>query len=137
MAKTVYVAAGALIDRDGRVLLAQRPDDKSYAGLWEFPGGKVKIDERPGTALARELKEELGIDTDQSCFAPFGFATDDLEDIHILILLFLCRKWTGTPTALEQQTLKWVEPETLHTYPMPPPDRPLAAQLRDLLCFNA
>ena len=136
MAKTVYVSAGALIDRDGRILLAQRPQGKAMAGLWEFPGGKIAPDEASDAALSRELKEELAIDTDKSCFAPFGFASHDLEDIHLLILLFICRKWEGKPEAMEGQTLKWVKPETLLTYQMPPPDRPLAAQLREYLCFN-
>ena len=137
MADTVYVAAGALIDRDGRVLLAQRPPGKPLAGLWEFPGGKVHDNETPADALSRELNEELTINTDTSCFAPFGFATHDLDDVHILILLFLCRKWEGNPESTEGQALKWVKPEDLLTFTMPPPDRPLAAQLRDLLCFSA
>jgi len=137
MAKTLYVAAGALIDADGRILLAKRPEGKAMAGLWEFPGGKVCAGETPAEALARELNEELTINTDTSCFAPFGFATQDLDDVHILILLFVCRKWTGNPVATEGQILKWVKPEDLLAYPMPPPDRPLAAQLRELLCFSA
>ncbi|MEP3639297.1 MAG: (deoxy)nucleoside triphosphate pyrophosphohydrolase [Paracoccaceae bacterium] len=133
MRKVVLVSAVALIDVDGRVLLAQRPAGKSMAGLWEFPGGKVEQGETPEEALIRELNEELGIDTWESCLAPLTFASHSYEDFHLLMPLFACRKWQGTPIACEQQTLKWVFPRDFHQYPMPPADVPLISILRDWL----
>jgi 8-oxo-dGTP diphosphatase len=129
----VLVAAVALIDADGRVLLARRPEGKSMAGLWEFPGGKVHEGEAPEAALIRELKEELGVDTAESCLAPFAFASHRYPDFHLLMPLYVCRRWSGTPTALEGQQLAWVRPQRLGDYPMPPADRPLVALLQDLL----
>lgn len=129
----VLVSAVALLDADNRVLLAQRPDDKSMAGLWEFPGGKVDPGETPEAALIRELGEELGIDTVESCLAPIGFASHGYDDFHLLMPLFVCRKWQGEPTPREGQTLAWVRPNALRDYPMPPADVPLVAQLQDLL----
>ncbi len=131
--KTVLVSAVALIDPDGRVLLAQRPEGKSMAGLWEFPGGKVEPGETPEAALIRELHEELAIDTWQSCLAPLTFASHSYDDFHLLMPLFACRKWQGTPVPQEGQTLKWVRVKDLRTYPMPPADIPLIAVLRDWL----
>lgn len=130
---TVLVAAVALIDADGRILLAQRPAGKSMAGLWEFPGGKVEADETPERALVRELREELGIDTRESCLAPIAFASHAYEKFHLLMPLFVCRRWRGTPQSLEAQQLRWVRVNELRDYPMPPADVPLIAQLRDLL----
>lgn len=129
----VLVSAAALVDVDGRVLLAQRPPGKSMAGLWEFPGGKVHDGETPEAALIRELKEELDIDTRTSCLAAFAFASHAYEDFHLLMPLYVCRTWQGTLTALEGQTLAWVYPNRMGQYPMPPADRPLVAMLRDLL----
>lgn len=131
--KTVLVSAVALIDRDGRVLLAQRPEGKSMAGLWEFPGGKIEAGETPEVALIRELQEELGIDTWESCLAPLTFASHTYDDFHLLMPLFACRKWSGTPIAKEGQTLKWVYPKDFRDYPMPPADVPLIPILRDWL----
>ncbi|QJE74728.1 (deoxy)nucleoside triphosphate pyrophosphohydrolase [Aerophototrophica crusticola] len=131
--KTLLVAAVALVDADGRVLLAQRPPGKSMAGLWEFPGGKVHEGETPEAALVRELKEELGIDTAESCLAPFAFASHGYEAFHLLMPLFVCRVWKGTPQPLEGQQLAWVRPNRMGDYPMPPADIPLVALLRDLL----
>src|SRR5579872_573282 len=129
----VLVVAVALVDVDGRVLLAQRPPGKSMAGLWEFPGGKVHEGETPEAALIRELKEELGIDTAEACLAPFTFASHRYETFHLLMPLYVCRRWTGTPTAREGQTLAWVRPLKMDQYPMPPADKPLVAMLRDLV----
>jgi len=129
----VLVAAVALIDADGRVLLAQRPAGKSMAGLWEFPGGKVDTGETPEAALIRELAEELGIDVTASCLAPFTFASHTYRDFHLLMPLYVCRKWSGIPAAREGQRLAWVWPARLADYPMPPADVPLVAALRDLL----
>ncbi|MGH1463998.1 MAG: (deoxy)nucleoside triphosphate pyrophosphohydrolase [Cognatishimia sp.] len=129
--KTVLVAAVALIDRDGRVLLAQRPEGKSLAGLWEFPGGKVEAGETPEVALIRELQEELAIDTWASCLAPLTFASHSYEDFHLLMPLFACRKWQGTPMSNEGQALKWVYPKDFRKYPMPPADVPLIPIIRD------
>jgi 8-oxo-dGTP diphosphatase len=129
----VLVSAVALLDADNRVLLAQRPDGKSMAGLWEFPGGKLDPGETPEAALIRELDEELGIDTHESCLAPIGFASHGYDDFHLLMPLFVCRKWNGTPAPREGQTLAWVRPNALRDYPMPPADIPLVAQLQDLL----
>lgn len=131
--KTVLVSAVALIDVDGRVLLAQRPEAKSMAGLWEFPGGKVEQGETPEAALIRELQEELGIDTWQSCLAPLTFASHSYDDFHLLMPVFACRKWGGTPTPREGQTLKWVHGKDLKSYPMPAADIPLIPILRDWL----
>ena len=129
----VLVAAVALIDADGRVLLARRPEGKSMAGLWEFPGGKLRPGETPEQALVRELKEELDIDTSQSCLAPLAFASHRYEDFHLLMPLFLCRVWKGVPQGLEGQELAWVRPLRLGDYDMPPADGPLVALLRDFL----
>jgi 8-oxo-dGTP diphosphatase len=131
--KTVLVAAVALVDPDGRVLLAQRPPGKSMAGLWEFPGGKVEQDETPELALIRELKEELGIDVAASCLAPLAFASHAYTDFHLLMPLYVCRRWNGIVTPREGQMLKWVRPAAMDAYPMPPADVPLVAMLRDLL----
>ncbi len=129
----VLVAAVALVDADGRVLLARRPEGKSMAGLWEFPGGKVHDGEAPEAALIRELREELGVDTAESCLAPFTFASHRYADFHLLMPLYVCRRWSGTPKPLEGQELAWVRPQRLTDYPMPPADRPLVALLQDLL----
>jgi len=131
--KTLLVSAVALIDRDGRVLLAQRPPGKSMAGLWEFPGGKIEPGETPEAALIRELEEELGINTWSSCLAPLTFASHSYEDFHLLMPLFACRKWEGIVQACEGQNLKWVRPNALRDYPMPPADIPLIPVLRDWL----
>lgn len=131
--KTLLVSAVALIDVDGRVLLAQRPEGKSMAGLWEFPGGKVEAGETPEIALIRELEEELGINTWQSCLAPLTFASHSYEAFHLLMPLFACRKWEGTPQSREGQALKWVRGNDLKNYPMPAADIPLIPVLRDLL----
>jgi 8-oxo-dGTP diphosphatase len=130
---TVVVVAVALIDKDGRVLIAQRPSYKSMAGLWEFPGGKVEYGETPENALIRELNEELGIDTWQSCLAPLSFASHSYEEFHLLMPLFVCRKWIGTPKPIEGQVLKWVSKNDLRNYDMPPADIPLVAAIRDWL----
>ncbi|WP_281967078.1 (deoxy)nucleoside triphosphate pyrophosphohydrolase [Roseovarius nanhaiticus] len=129
----VLVSAVALIDVDGRVLLAQRPEGKSMAGLWEFPGGKVEPDETPEAALIRELHEELGIDTWASCLAPLTFASHSYDDFHLLMPLFACRKWNSIAQGREGQSLKWVRPNQLRDYPMPPADIPLIPILRDWL----
>jgi 8-oxo-dGTP diphosphatase len=129
----ILVAAVALFDRDGRVLIARRPEGKSMAGLWEFPGGKVEAGETPETALIRELREELAVDTVESCLAPFTFASHAYGDFHLLMPLYVCRKWQGSVTPVEGQTLKWVKPLQLKEYPMPPADKPLIAMLRDCL----
>ena len=129
----VLVTAVALIDADGRVLLAQRPEGKPMAGLWEFPGGKVHPGETPEAALIRELDEELGIDVVASCLAPFTFTSHAYPEFHLLMPLYVCRKWSGIPTAREGQELAWVRPARLGDYPMPPADKPLVAMLRDLL----
>ena len=130
---TILVVAAALIDKDGRVLLAQRPPNKSMAGSWEFPGGKVEDGENPEDALIRELNEELGIDTWGSCLAPLSFASHSYEGFHLLMPLFACRKWIGTPMAMEGQVLKWVSKSDLKNYAMPPADIPLIAAIRDWL----
>jgi 8-oxo-dGTP diphosphatase len=129
--KIVLVAAVALIDRDGRVLLAQRPEGKSMAGLWEFPGGKVEPGETPEAALIRELHEELGIETWDSCLAPLTFASHGYESFHLLMPLFACRKWNGTPHPREGQRLSWASANELRNYPMPPADVPLIPVLRE------
>jgi 8-oxo-dGTP diphosphatase len=129
----VLVAAVALIDADGRVLLAQRPEGKSMAGLWEFPGGKVEPGETPEAALIRELHEELGIETQESCLAPLSFASHSYESFHLLMPLFACRRWQGTVEARENQTFAWVRPRDMRSYPMPAADLPLIPVLRDWL----
>ncbi|WP_107497787.1 (deoxy)nucleoside triphosphate pyrophosphohydrolase [Thalassobius sp. I31.1] len=131
--KTVLVSAVALIDTDGRVLLAQRPEGKSMAGLWEFPGGKIESGETPEAALIRELHEELGIETWESCLAPLTFASHSYEDFHLLMPLFACRKWNGIVKPCEGQSLKWVKSNELRNYPMPAADVPLIPILRDWL----
>lgn len=131
--KLLLVTAVALIDPEGRVLLAQRPEGKSLAGLWEFPGGKVEPGETPESALIRELKEELGIDTWKSCLAPLTFASHSYDDFHLLMPLFACRRWEGIVQGREGQTLAWVKPAKLRDYPMPPADLPLIPILRDWL----
>ena len=131
--KTLLVSAVALVDADGRVLLAQRPEGKSMAGMWEFPGGKVEQGETPEAALVRELQEELGIDTWQSCLAPLTFASHAYDDFHLLMPLFICRKWQGIPQPREGQLLKWVRPMALRDYPMPPADIPLIPILQSWL----
>jgi 8-oxo-dGTP diphosphatase len=133
LAKTVVVAACALIDPDSRVLMAQRPPGKEMAGLWEFPGGKVEPDETPEQALIRELREELGIEVTEACLAPFTFASHRYVDFHLLMPLYVCRRWRGTPMAQEHAALKWVRARELPAYPMPPADLPLIPMLRDLL----
>jgi 8-oxo-dGTP diphosphatase len=129
----VLVAAVALVDPDGRVLIAQRPEGKSMAGLWEFPGGKVHEAETPETALIRELKEELGIDVKEACLAPLTFASHRYDTFHLLMPLYVCRRWDGTVAPQEGQAVKWVKPAQLADYPMPPADKPLVAMMRDFL----
>ena len=131
--KTLLVAACALIDADGRVLLAERPAGKSMAGLWEFPGGKVEANERPEDTLIRELKEELGITVSEPCLAPLTFASHAYPDFHLLMPLYICRRWEGLVTPLEGQRLAWVKPNRLRDYKMPPADEPLVAHLMALL----
>jgi 8-oxo-dGTP diphosphatase len=131
--KLVLVAACALVDADGRVLLAERPAGKSMAGLWEFPGGKIEAGERPEQTLIRELKEELGIDVREPCLAPLTFASHAYPDFHLLMPLYVCRRWEGAVTAREGQQLKWVRPNKLREYPMPPADEPLVSHLMTLL----
>lgn len=132
-AKLVLVVACALIDPDGRVLIAQRPAGKQMGGLWEFPGGKMEPGERPEEALIRELSEELGITVKEPCLAPFSFASHAYPDFHLLMPLYVCRRWEGEPQAKEHTALKWVRPKDLKDYPMPPADLPLVPMLRDLL----
>ena len=129
----VLVVAVALVDADGRVLLAQRPPGKAMAGLWEFPGGKVHQGETPEAALIRELREELGIDVTESCLAPYTFASHRYESFHLLMPLYVCRRWSGMVTPHEGQALAWVRPQRLADYPMPPADKPLVAMLQGLL----
>jgi 8-oxo-dGTP diphosphatase len=129
----VLVAAGALVDTDGRVLVTRRPPGKPMAGLWEFPGGKVEPGETPETTLIRELKEELGIDTQSSCLAPLPFASHAYDDFHLLMPLYVCRTWDGIARPLEGQALKWLRPRDLRGLDMPPADAPLIAPLIDLL----
>ncbi len=129
----LLVSAVALIDADGRVLLARRPPGKAMAGLWEFPGGKIKPGESPEASLIRELKEELDIDVKAACLAPLAFASHAYEDFHLLMPLYVCRRWQGTLRAREGQSLAWVAPSRLAEYPMPPADLPLIPILRDWL----
>jgi 8-oxo-dGTP diphosphatase len=131
--RLVLVVACALIDPDGRVLLAQRPPGKTMGGLWEFPGGKVDSGETPEETLIRELHEELGITVKDACLAPFAFASYPYPDFHLLMPLYVCRRWEGTPQALEHSALKWVRPRDMGQYSMPPADLPLVPMLRDLL----
>jgi 8-oxo-dGTP diphosphatase len=129
----VLVVACALIDPDGRVLIAQRPEGKSLAGLWEFPGGKVEAGERPEETLVRELAEELGVAVEEPCLAPLTFASHRYETFHLLMPLYVCRRWTGIVTGREGQATRWVRPDRLRDFPMPPADEPLIAHLVDLL----
>ncbi|TMJ45704.1 MAG: (deoxy)nucleoside triphosphate pyrophosphohydrolase [Alphaproteobacteria bacterium] len=129
----VLVAACALVDTDARVLLAQRPAGRPMAGLWEFPGGKLDAGERPEDTLIRELKEELGIAVEENCLAPLAFASHTYPDFHLVMPLYVCRRWQGTVTPLEGQKLAWVRPNRLRDYPMPPADEPLIAHLMTLL----
>lgn len=131
--KVVLVAACALVDIDGRVLLAQRPPGKPMAGLWEFPGGKVEAGEKPEETLIRELKEELGIVVKEACLAPLTFASHSYPDFHLLMPLYVCRRWDGTVAPLEGQKLTWARPNRLREYPMPPADEPLVSHLMTLL----
>ena len=131
--KLTLVVACALIDTDNRVLIAQRPEGKQLAGLWEFPGGKLEPGERPEPALIRELHEELGITVQESCLAPLTFASHAYETFHLLMPLYICRRWEGTPTGREGQPLAWVRANKLRDYPMPPADIPLISHLTDLL----
>ncbi len=130
---TLLVVAVALVDADGRVLVSRRPEGKHMAGLWEFPGGKVDDGETPEQALIREMREELDIDTAQSCLAPFTFASHEYDDFHLLMPLYVCRVWKGMVAPREGQELKWLRPDDLRNYPMPPADIPLVAMLRDWL----
>jgi len=129
----VLVAAAALVDVDGRVLIGKRPQGKQLAGLWEFPGGKVEAGESPEACLIRELNEELGIEINESCLAPFVFASHAYESFHLLMPLYLCRRWNGAVVAREHEALAWVKPNAMEDYPMPPADAPLVAWLRDCL----
>ncbi|MEQ8656873.1 MAG: (deoxy)nucleoside triphosphate pyrophosphohydrolase [Hyphomicrobiales bacterium] len=131
--KLVLVAAAALVDPDHRVLIAKRPEGKAMAGLWEFPGGKVEADERPEDALLRELREELGVETQTACLAPLTFASHRYDDFHLLMPLYVIRRWNGAPTPREGQELAWVRANQLRSYPMPEADGPLIAPLIDLL----
>ena len=129
----ILVVAAALVDLEGRVLIAQRPEGKSMAGLWEFPGGKVEAGERPEDALIRELREELGITVKEACLAPFTFASHTYDAFHLLMPLYVCRRYEGIPQGREGQAIKWVKPQALRDYPMPPADEPLIPYLQDLL----
>lgn len=131
--RLLLVAACALIDTDGRILLAQRPEGKSLAGLWEFPGGKVESGETPEETLVRELDEELGITTKLPCLAPLTFASHSYDTFHLLMPLYVCRRYEGIPHGREGQAIKWVRPQALRDYPMPPADEPLIPVLQDLL----
>lgn len=131
--RLLLVVAVALVDEDNRILIAQRPEGKNLAGLWEFPGGKLEAGERPEVALIRELEEELGIKTKEACLAPLTFASHAYDDFHLLMPLYICRRWDGVPQSREGQALKWVRAGALRDYPMPPADLPLIAPLVDLL----
>jgi 8-oxo-dGTP diphosphatase len=131
--KLVPVVACALVDSDGRVLVARRPEGKQFAGLWEFPGGKIETGETPEASLIRELKEELGIDTQSACLAPLSFVSHAYDDFHLLMLLYVCRKWQGSAQPLDAAALKWVRPRDLRNLDMPPADAPLISPLIDLL----
>jgi 8-oxo-dGTP diphosphatase len=131
--RLLLVAACALVDADGRVLIARRPEGKMMGGLWEFPGGKVEAGETPEDTLIRELREELGIETKEACLAPLTFASHRYQDFHLLMPLYVCRRWQGTPQGHEGQALKWVRPRELRDFPMPPADAPLISPLIELL----
>ncbi len=131
--RLLLVVAAALVDADGRVLIAQRPEGKQLAGLWEFPGGKVEAGERPEETLIRELAEELAITVKEPCLAPLTFASHRYEDFHLLMPLYVCRRWEGSPVAVEHQAIRWVKPARLRDFPMPPADEPLIPALIDLL----
>ncbi|TDR87263.1 (deoxy)nucleoside triphosphate pyrophosphohydrolase [Enterovirga rhinocerotis] len=131
--KLLLVVAVALVDADGRVLISERPQGKALAGLWEFPGGKIEPGERPERSLIRELKEELGIDVEEPCLAPLTFASHAYEEFHLLMPLYVCRRWKGSVQPVEGQRLAWVRPTKLRDYPMPPADEPLIPALIDLL----
>jgi 8-oxo-dGTP diphosphatase len=131
--KTLLVAACALVDRDGRVLIAKRPEGKAMAGLWEFPGGKVEPGETPEAALTRELREELGVEPCERCLQPFAFASHAYPDFHLLMPLYVCRQWDGFARPLEGQEIAWAYPERLRDYPMPPADAPLVEELIERL----
>jgi len=131
--KIVMVAAMALVDTDGRVLLAQRPPGKSMAGMWEFPGGKIESGETPEACIQREMKEELGVVLCDRCFAPLTFVSHTYENFHLLMVLYIARRWEGIPTPLEGQQLTWRRPGDMGSLPMPPADVPLVAALRDIL----
>jgi 8-oxo-dGTP diphosphatase len=135
--RLVLVAACALIDPDGRVLLTRRPPGKPMAGLWEFPGGKIEARERPEDSLIRELKEELDIDVQESCLAPLTFASHAYEDFHLLMPLYVCRRWEGTVAAREGQEIKWIRPRQLKDYAIPPADKPLIPHLVELIGSSA
>ena len=135
--KLLLVVAAALIDADDRVLIAQRPEGKALAGLWEFPGGKLEMGERPEEALIRELREELGIIVNEACLAPLTFASFGYPDFHLLMPLYVCRRWDGFVQSREGQALKWVRPRDLRQYPMPPADEPLIPALVDLVGLGA
>lgn len=132
MIKLLLVVAVALVDPDGRILIAQRPEGKQLAGLWEFPGGKIEPGERPEETLIRELREELGIDVEEPCLAPLTFASHAYDDFHLLMPLYVCRRWKGFVRAKEHQALKWVRARDLRSYPMPPADEPLIPVLMEL-----
>jgi len=133
MSNLLLVAAAALVDADGRVLICKRPAGKQLAGLWEFPGGKVEAGETPEVCLIRELDEELGITVAHACLAPFVFASHAYDSFHLLMPLYLCRRWEGVPEAREHEAITWVRPSRMSDYPMPPADAPLVAWLRDLI----
>lgn len=133
MSRLLLVVAAALVDPDGRVLVTQRPEGRSLAGLWEFPGGKVEAGERPEAALIRELREEVGIAVEEACLAPLTFASHAYPDMHLLMPLYICRRWSGFARSCEGQALRWMRPTDLHGLPMPPADAPLIAPLIELL----
>ena len=131
--RLLLVVAAALVDADGRVLIAKRPEGKALAGLWEFPGGKIEPGERPEETLIRELREELGISVKEPCLAPFTFASHSYEDVHLLMPVYVCRRWEGAPRAVEHAAIAWVPPLKLRDYPMPPADEPLIPMLQGFL----